>query len=1436
MRSLRRDPIAFVSSDGLIYVLGGNGGSTVVEAFNPVTKTWVVKRSLLTGVSGTAGCLLGGKYYVFGGFTGYGRIRTVQVYDVAADAWSLGPDLPSAWNDHQVELSTDGLIYIFGQGATWGGITYDCQCWSFDPSTGVYTPRERPTRSTYAPVSASYNGTIYLMGGRMLGSSNAPTSFIEAYNTSWNGAYVSSVYDAGKAVDWGTVGWSSFEPSGTSIAVQTRSSLDGQNWSDWVGDYQTGDQVLSPLGRYIQYRVSLSSDNAPWVPTLGDITISVKGPELIGPSTPMPERPSGAVFDGTPELAWTNSTGGITRSYEVQVDRSPRFDGAGLRTFTDVPELIWSSVVYLPSSEPLPDGPWYWRVRASDGFSQSDWSPATSFDVMTRPDIAVESLTGPDVAEEGAEVALTAVVANHGAPADDCVIRFEDATSGEPVGVSGSVALGFEATASVTVKYPTLGKSGIRSLSASVERPADQGDAATMTLSVTPHGLSATVAPDRMTYSAEETASLVVTAVNGGDVTREAAVSLRVLDSEGVLVEDVGAPVALQIEGGQSTALPFEWNTRSIYPGDYTVQVSIARDGRICTTSEAPIRIAEHVSLGGRVSVDRIAYEVHDRVQVSSRVSNESSNSVFSDLLVKQKVLDPSGAVLASSETTVVQLQRGEAKLYGLAWDVADARPGEYSATEEVVRADGSVLVSGTVGFEVLSSSQSGAGLSAALDVAPGTVHQGEAVTFSYSLVNDGNSDMDIPLTLSIVDPETSGTVLAELTGTRTVVEDGSTQGEFVVDTGDLARVTAAGGTHLLAILQGDIGGYRLTLDNAPITVLPVSAAATIETDASEYDALSAVTMTATVSNTTTGYPLDSVKLHLQVTDPDGTVVRSETRTVAHLAPGEPASERYGWNTALLGPGTYSASVSVTFDGMPMSTSATQFTVLPTSQTGTGLSGQIELEKRDISPGEVLNASFVVRNDGNSDVTPLQMVVVVQDAVTGAQLTEQPCPVDLRRGDIASGTASFPTEGMFGGSSGQLLVRLQARVPRTTKLLDAKDVAVHEGVRLSVTKRLGSMHRVLVWCETAENRHTAEKSLQDIGAYYRIVETPDDFITEMRSGIFDTLVILDTKRPLPAHFDEEVAERVNSGATLIGTRWANMDNFKGQDIFGVSFSGFLPDTLRHIAVPQSVCTTQRQVDTTGKVQKVTAAGAQVISSWSGYPVITMNQRGRGTAVLFGFDVGSVSGDTGSALLTDAIIGCPADEGALGAAEIAVVEVAVQNQGVATVVQVDERVTDAQIVGAVGATMYDADSAQWTRTIGQGEVVVFRYLVRLDAHGATALLTTDASVNRNGELTRAATSQLAVVPSSTSTGLLTSAIVKVTAIATTSKADSQIKERSLKTLRLQQADPPRTWGEYGWAIQELVSVCQDLDRISADTTAARLAVDELMRLYGAGWYQ
>ena len=77
------------------------------------------------------------------------------------------------------------------------------------------------------------------------------------------GAFTSSVHDAGTISDWGRISWQAEVPEGCSLSIQTRTgntAYPDATWSDWSAAYAqaAGERVSSPAARYVQYQCKFS--------------------------------------------------------------------------------------------------------------------------------------------------------------------------------------------------------------------------------------------------------------------------------------------------------------------------------------------------------------------------------------------------------------------------------------------------------------------------------------------------------------------------------------------------------------------------------------------------------------------------------------------------------------------------------------------------------------------------------------------------------------------------------------------------------------------------------------------------------------------------------------------------------------------------------------------------------------------------------------------------------------------------------------------------------------------------------------------------------------------------------------------------------------------------------------------------------------------------
>jgi hypothetical protein len=93
-----------------------------------------------------------------------------------------------------------------------------------------------------------------------------------------SGTVVSDVLDAKIISKWGSLRWRGETPAGTRITVATRSGNVAEpddTWSEWSAEQADPQQglVKSPTARFLQYRVTLATDDPAFTPVLRTLTL-----------------------------------------------------------------------------------------------------------------------------------------------------------------------------------------------------------------------------------------------------------------------------------------------------------------------------------------------------------------------------------------------------------------------------------------------------------------------------------------------------------------------------------------------------------------------------------------------------------------------------------------------------------------------------------------------------------------------------------------------------------------------------------------------------------------------------------------------------------------------------------------------------------------------------------------------------------------------------------------------------------------------------------------------------------------------------------------------------------------------------------------------------------------------------------------------------------
>lgn len=162
--------------NGELYNVGGFGGSSAFANFQKFDGvSWVSLPALPRGRYGHTSIILGDELYLVGGSTGASTPLTiVDKYNFTTGVWSTVADCPSVFL-YGDGCAINGKVYIFG-GYPAAGVTGDAPAtfvqyvynpanntWAAFNTTGI-SPR-------LGPGVCTYNGSIYLLGGRYANAS-----------------------------------------------------------------------------------------------------------------------------------------------------------------------------------------------------------------------------------------------------------------------------------------------------------------------------------------------------------------------------------------------------------------------------------------------------------------------------------------------------------------------------------------------------------------------------------------------------------------------------------------------------------------------------------------------------------------------------------------------------------------------------------------------------------------------------------------------------------------------------------------------------------------------------------------------------------------------------------------------------------------------------------------------------------------------------------------------------------------------------------------------------------------------------------------------------------------------------------------------------------------------------------------------------------------
>ncbi|WP_339748232.1 kelch repeat-containing protein [uncultured Maricaulis sp.] len=172
---------AMLAVDDRLYAIGGTRDDNSIYVFDPEGLSWetleipddVTRR-------GSAVVGLDGRIYVIGGSLRGELSAQVDIYDLATNAWSRGPDLPGASTGIAAVVHNSRIHVLGGTGVEGEQRLTLRRHASWQPGeTAWRSEADLPTPRTAADA-AVLNGSIYLIGGGSGGGFFAPFTAMDA--------------------------------------------------------------------------------------------------------------------------------------------------------------------------------------------------------------------------------------------------------------------------------------------------------------------------------------------------------------------------------------------------------------------------------------------------------------------------------------------------------------------------------------------------------------------------------------------------------------------------------------------------------------------------------------------------------------------------------------------------------------------------------------------------------------------------------------------------------------------------------------------------------------------------------------------------------------------------------------------------------------------------------------------------------------------------------------------------------------------------------------------------------------------------------------------------------------------------------------------------------------------------------------------------------
>lgn len=743
--------------------------------------------------------------------------------------------------------------------------------------------------------------------------------------------------------------------------------------------------------------------------------------------------------------------------------------------------------------------------------------------------------------------------------------------------------------------------------------------------------LAVSVATDKPSYSEAEQAVFTATVTNAGSFARQAQVRLSVASASGQLVEVLPLPATLAVPVASSASSTGLWSAGGVLAGDYQVKAElITPEGVVygSATASFVVTASQAQADSARILTDRASYSAAQSVQLTSRAANLTANVVQEDLSAVTVVRNAAGQEVFSRAEPIAQLAPAGQRQYSYALAASGLAAGSYSASLQLLNAQGTVLAQSATIFTVLGVDQSGVGVAGQLQAMPSVVLIGQSVALNLTATNNGNAGLtNIPVTVRIVEP-TGGVVLASFSATVASWAQGASQ-SFAWSW----SAQGLDGQTVVAAASASLAGREVNLGQANIRVVAVPQV-NAEPAQLSFGAIypgENATQTLTLSSIGSA-PATSLTFSLTGASASQYVIPQGGCTGAPSLPiGSTCTLTISYRPQAAG--SHSGELSVGY-----ANAEALLVPLAGQAKPVIFTGSVAADAAEVEAGQSVGLSYSVSNPA-SVASPMAGALSVRESA-GQILSSW--PLDLNVPGLASYAGNQPYASREQAQT--LTVALTQQLGTTSVVLATTTFTVADPpVPLGVAAQLKGQARILVLVSCPPGLGQAQDAacvtqrsqaitayLSGLGLRAKTVSTGEAFAAEMRCGTYNTYWLSGGAIKLDEQTVGELREAVYRGEALWMDGVHDARNQLLHDSAGVKEIGKLPTSNHAASLAEAGLYGSQNLATLGqptRFEPTTGAVEGLFTHVPGQqapiPAVVRNDWGQGKSLLFAFDLAAM---------------------------------------------------------------------------------------------------------------------------------------------------------------------------------------------------------------------